>query len=162
MISIPQNPSAINFITGLSNRIRIAGGDLMAKVEFVFQNQRKDDPADDVLALNALATAATQTKQQLKQLLGNNNNENEKRERFLKEYVHGLEAMMFMTHHKVRQPVANILGMANLIEKHANSPDELKKIADYMKQSALDLDMFTRELTKFVSDLEQKGKDNSK
>jgi signal transduction histidine kinase len=162
MISIPQNPPAISFITGLNNRIRIAGGELMAKVEFVFQNQRNDDPADDVLALNALATAATQTKQQLKQLIGNNNNENEKREQFLKEYVHGLEAMMFMTHHKVRQPVANILGMANLIEKHANSPDELKKIADYMKQSALDLDMFTRELTKFVSDLEQKGKDNSK
>jgi signal transduction histidine kinase len=162
MISIPQNPPAINFITGLNNRIRVAGGELMAKVEFVFQNQRKDDPADDVLALNALATAATQTKQQLNQLIGNNNNENEKREQFLKEYVHGLEAMMFMTHHKVRQPVANILGMANLIEKHANSPDELKKIADYMKQSALDLDMFTRELTKFVSDLEQKGKDNSK
>ncbi|MGF7081056.1 hypothetical protein [Mucilaginibacter sp. UYCu711] len=162
MISIPQNPPAISFITGLNNRIRIAGGELMAKVEFVFQNQRKDDPADDVLALNALATAATQTKQQLKQLIGNNDNENEKREQFLKEYVHGLEAMMFMTHHKVRQPVANILGMANLIEKHANSPDELKKIADYMKQSALDLDMFTRELTKFVSDLEQKGKDNSK
>lgn len=162
MISIPQNPSAINFITGLNNRIRIAGGELMAKLEFVFQNQRKDDAEDDVHALNALAAAATQTKQQLKQLIGNNNNENEKREQFLKEYVHGLEAMMFMTHHKVRQPVANILGMANLIEKHANSPDELKKIADYMKQSAHDLDMFTRELTKFVSDLEQKGKDNSK
>ncbi|NNU33196.1 hypothetical protein HK413_01595 [Mucilaginibacter sp. S1162] len=138
MISIPQNPSAINFITGLNNRIRIAGGELMAKLEFVFQNQRKDDAEDDVHALNVLATAATQTKQQLKQLIGNNNNENEKREQFLKEYVHGLEAMMFMTHHKVRQPVANILGMANLIEKHANSPDELKKIADYMKQSAHD------------------------
>ncbi|MES2376233.1 MAG: hypothetical protein V4553_06635 [Bacteroidota bacterium] len=162
MISITQNPPAINFITGLNNRIRIAGGALIAKVEFVFQSQRKDKPTDDVLAINALATAATQTKQQLNQLLGNNDNENEKREQFLKEYVHGLEAMMFMTHHKVRQPVANILGMANLIEKHANSPDELKKIADYMKQSALDLDMFTRELTKFVSDLEQKGKNNSK
>jgi signal transduction histidine kinase len=162
MITISQNPPAINFITALNNRIRVVGGALIAKAEFVLQNQRKDKPTDDVLAINALATAATQTKQQLNQLIGDNDNENEKREQFLKEYVHGLEAMMFMTHHKVRQPVANILGMANLIEKHANSPEELKKIADYMKQSALDLDMFTRELTKFVSDLEQKGKDNSK
>jgi signal transduction histidine kinase len=162
MITITQNPPAINFITGLSNRIRVAGGALAAKVEFVLQSQRKDKPADDMLSMDALAAAASQTKKQLSQLAGNDDNENEKREQFLKEYVHGLEAMMFMTHHKVRQPVANILGMANLIEKHANSPDELKKIADYMKQSAHDLDMFTRELTKFVSDLEQKGKSNSK
>jgi signal transduction histidine kinase len=162
MISITQNPPVINFITTLNNRIWVAGGALIARVGFVFQTQPKDKPTEDIMAINALATAATHTKQQLNQLVGDNDNENEKREQFLKEYVHGLEAMMFMTHHKVRQPVANILGMANLIEKHANSPDELKKIADYMKQSALDLDMFTRELTKFVSDLEQKGKSNSK
>jgi hypothetical protein len=85
-------------------------------------------------------------------------NESGKGEDFLKEYVHGLEEMMFMTHHKVRQPVANILGMANLIDQYANSPTVLKKIATYMKQSATDLDTFTRELTSFIADLEQKGK----
>jgi hypothetical protein len=84
--------------------------------------------------------------------------ENEKHEKFLKDYVHGLEEMMFMAHHKVRQPVANILGMAMLMDEYANSPEELKKIAGYMKQSALHLDDFTRELTAFVSNLEQKEK----
>ena len=91
-------------------------------------------------------------------VLGDDYNEDENRKEFLKQHVHGLEEMMFMTHHKVRQPVANILGMVNLIEQYANSPDELKKIVDYMKQSALDLDAFTRELTTFVANLEQKGK----
>ena len=85
-------------------------------------------------------------------------NQSGKGEDFLKEYVHGLEEMMFMTHHKVRQPVANILGMANLIEQYAHSPAVLKKIATYMKQSATDLDTFTRELTNFIADLEEKGK----
>ncbi len=82
----------------------------------------------------------------------------DKHEEFLKDYVHGLEEMMFMTHHKVRQPVANILGMAILMDEYSNSPEELKKIAGYMKQSALHLDAFTRELTAFVSNLEQKEK----
>ncbi len=84
--------------------------------------------------------------------------ESAKHEKFLKDYVHGLEEMMFMTHHKVRQPVANIIGMAILMDEYANSPEELKKIAGYMKQSALHLDAFTRELTAFVSSLEQKEK----
>jgi len=84
--------------------------------------------------------------------------ESEKHEKFLKDYVQGLEEMMFMTHHKVRQPVANILGMVMLMDEYANSPEELKKIAGYMKQSALHLDAFTRELTAFVSSLEQKEK----
>lgn len=73
-----------------------------------------------------------------------------------KEYLRGLETMLFMTNHKVRQPIVNILGIANLLDNPINSPDELKKLVGYIKQSALSLDTTTNELTAFIHNLEQK------
>jgi hypothetical protein len=66
--------------------------------------------------------------------------------------------MMFITSHKVRQPVANILGITNILEDCVNSPDQLKMSVGYLKESAQVLDAFTHELTDFISKLEQKGK----
>jgi hypothetical protein len=66
-----------------------------------------------------------------------------------------------MTHHKVRRPITNILGLANVLDHYLKSPATLKKMTGYMKTSALDLDVFTQELTKFIVDLEEKGKTNN-
>ena len=66
--------------------------------------------------------------------------------------------MMFMTSHKVRQPVANILGITNIITDYVNSPRQLKTLANHLKESATSLDVFIKELTAFIYDLEQKGK----
>jgi hypothetical protein len=126
------------------------------------QYEMKDEqPLNPRLVKIGLIPTGTEQKKRTDKLT-NADNESEKREEFLNEYVRDLEEMMFMTHHKVRQPVANIIGMANLIDKYANSPRELKKIAEYMKQSALDLDAFTQELTAFIKNLEQKGKNKGK
>jgi signal transduction histidine kinase len=77
---------------------------------------------------------------------------------YLKEYIKGLEEMMHMTSHRVRKPVANILGIANIISNFINSPVHLKKMVSYLKTSATTLDAFTKELTEFIYDLEQKGR----
>lgn len=77
-------------------------------------------------------------------------------EEFLKGYIDGLKEMVSITNHKVRQPVANIIGMACLLEGDVHSLETLQKIAGYMKQSAVDLDTFTRELTDFICNLEQR------
>ncbi|MDB4926391.1 hypothetical protein [Mucilaginibacter sp.] len=156
MIFIIQNKPAFGFIDALVSKARMAADILIAKREFVFQSAKKLEQQ----AVNILINTA-EKKKCAEEPLNNSYNENENRKEFLKQYVHGLEEMMFMTHHKVRQPVANILGMVNLIDEYANSPEELKKIVDYMKQSALDLDAFTRELTTFVANLEQRGKNKS-
>jgi len=66
------------------------------------------------------------------------------------KYINSLEEMLFMVSHKVRQPVAHILGVSNLLDNKANSQDDLNKIVGYMKQSALSLDTFTTELTTFI------------
>ena len=64
--------------------------------------------------------------------------------------------MMFMTSHKIRQPIAHILGISNLLDESINSLEEIKKMVGYLKQSALSLDSFTIELTEFMCALKQK------
>jgi len=123
------------------------------KTEFMYQCAMKDEqPLNPRLVkIGLIPKGAKETK--------SDGDESDDREEFLKEYVHSMEKMMFMMQHRVRQPVANIIGMAGLIEKYAHSPRELKQIAKYMQRSAHDLDEFTLELTNFIGDLKQKGKD---
>lgn len=71
-----------------------------------------------------------------------------------KEYIKGLEEMIFMTSHKVRQPVAHILGISILLNDSVNTQEDLNKMVGYMKESALALDSFTKELTHFIKKLE--------
>jgi hypothetical protein len=57
--------------------------------------------------------------------------------------------------------VANILGLSQMLEQFLGAPNTLKKLVTYMKTSALDLDVFTKELTLFMNDLQEKGKDEN-
>jgi signal transduction histidine kinase len=66
-----------------------------------------------------------------------------------------IEEMLFITSHKMRQPVAHILGVSNLLEGDI-SPEELKKIVAYMKKSAIMMDTFTEELTTYMHAIKQK------
>lgn len=66
--------------------------------------------------------------------------------------------MMFMTSHRVRQPIANILGFSSLLEQYINSPTEIRQSVDSIKQSALTLDSFTKELSLFICNLGRKEK----
>jgi hypothetical protein len=50
-----------------------------------------------------------------------------------------------MTSHRVRQAVANIIGISNLMVMNILSYEELNKIIGYMKTSAVSLDLFTLE-----------------
>jgi signal transduction histidine kinase len=74
------------------------------------------------------------------------------------EYIKSLEQIMYMTSHKIRQPVAHILGLSYLIENHTHSLDDLLKITNLIKDSAKSLDSSTRDLTKFIYDEKDKVK----
>lgn len=76
-----------------------------------------------------------------------------KAEQERKRFIKGLEEMIFMTSHKVRQPVSNIIGLSDLLEDDGLSQLDLKEICDFMKESALTLDEFTKELTSFIYEL---------
>ena len=65
-------------------------------------------------------------------------------------YTENLEQMLHITSHKIRQPVSNILGLANQLEFKNEMSDDAKQIMKYMKDSAVKLDVFTHELNDFI------------
>lgn len=154
----------------------------IANKELAFQNKEKEKRAAELLAANEELAYYNEEKENLatELIMANDelayqNEEKEKRaaelnaaykelkntDDYLKEYTSGLEEMMFITSHKVRQPVCNILGVASILDQFLKSPGELKKLVGYLKKSALSLDDFTKELTAFISDLEQKGQNKN-
>lgn len=74
------------------------------------------------------------------------------------EYIKELEKMMYKTSHKLRQPIAQILGLAQVINFEKNSPEEIKNILKLFKVSATKLDQFTMEMAKFIYSFVKKRK----
>lgn len=79
----------------------------------------------------------------------------------LREYKEAIRKILHITLHKVRQPMANILGLANLLHITEDSPKAIKQIVNYIKQSINILDTYTKELTEFITDI-GKGKNKQK
>jgi PAS domain S-box-containing protein len=104
----------------------------IANKELVFQNEEREKRANE---LNHAQSTLKKT------------------DGFLREYIAGLEKMLAMTSHGVRQPVASILGIIHLLDKTVSSPGEQLKLMSYIKQSALALDEFTKRLTIFMYNL---------
>lgn len=85
-----------------------------------------------------------------------NNEKNKRAKETQKEYILGLEEMIFITSHKVRQPITQIQSVSNLLDDSINSQEELKEIIYYIKESIQALDSFTRELTTRIYELQNK------
>ncbi|WP_291097635.1 histidine kinase dimerization/phospho-acceptor domain-containing protein [Flavobacterium sp. UBA5153] len=126
---------------------------VIANKELEYQNKVKEKQAAALIIANKKLIFKTQERQIKTAELNIANRELKKAEEKQKEYIKGLEEMMFMTSHKVRQPIANILGFSNMLDESISSPEELKLSVDSIKQSALTLDTFTRELTTFMCEL---------
>lgn len=75
------------------------------------------------------------------------------------EYVRSLERMLFMVSHKVRQPVCQILGIANILESGAKLDDEHAELITYLKEASLSLEVFTRELTVVMHNMRPENDD---
>ena len=72
------------------------------------------------------------------------------------EYIKGLEEMIEMTSHQVRQPISQILGISALLDQYISSPFKLLKSIGYIKESALSLESYTTELTLFIQNLKKR------
>lgn len=87
-------------------------------------------------------------------------NERKELEKRKEDYIKSLEEMLFITSHKTRKPIATILGLLQLnIEEM--SIEDFKKIIGYLRASAEELDLFTREFTSHLADLNKKAKENA-
>jgi signal transduction histidine kinase len=75
----------------------------------------------------------------------------------LKSDIHkALEVIMFTISHKVRLPLTNILGLANLLTIIGNTNEENLEFIALIKDSAKDLDKITKELSSFIYELNHK------
>lgn len=73
------------------------------------------------------------------------------------KYVNGLERMLQMTSHRVRQPVANILNVSNFMDLENCDPNDFPKMVGYLKESALSLDSFIKELTTLMHNMKMES-----
>jgi PAS domain S-box-containing protein len=62
-----------------------------------------------------------------------------------------LEDIAFRASHKIRGPIARIQGLTNLMEIGFIQKEELIKVMEYFKESVLEMDVATRELTTFIN-----------
>jgi PAS domain S-box-containing protein len=70
------------------------------------------------------------------------------------DYRQSLEQMLTMTSHRVRKPIANCLGIFNLVENSGENPishDKMMQLIEHMKTSAVELNNFTLELTDYIT-----------
>ena len=67
-------------------------------------------------------------------------------------YLQSLEEMLFMTSHKVRKPVANIIGLMTLLTAADStlSASELEDYFKYLSVAAIEVDDFLKELSGFI------------
>ena len=118
--------------------------------KLAFQNEEKEKRAAELVIAN-------------KELAFQNEEKEKRAEELLMANAalrKALRDMMFMTSHKIRQPIAHILGISNLLDEDLiNSIDEFKKMARYIKDSAKSLDNFTREFTTYIYEEEIKLND---
>lgn len=84
-------------------------------------------------------------------------NERKKAEFDRKEQIKMLEKMLFVISHKIRQPVANIIGISNSLNQTNPNANDLKTMSEFMCQSAIKLDLLTRELNDLVSESRNKN-----
>ncbi len=72
-----------------------------------------------------------------------------------KQYLSDLKAMMFMTSHEVRKPLANIIGLINILE---TDKTEYEKCVADLRSSANELDNFVHQLNNFIERTESVNK----
>jgi PAS domain S-box-containing protein len=130
----------------------------VANLQLAFELDEKRKRANELLTANKELLFQNEEKEKRSAELLHARSTLKKTEEFLREHIVGLEQMLVMTSHGVRQPVASILGIIHLLDRSICSPDEQKKLMEYIKDSALALDMFVKKLTIFMYNL---GKDHS-
>ena len=76
-----------------------------------------------------------------------------------RQYSKALEEMLFITSHRVRKPVANILGLIDVLSNGNTvlAARDLKESYQYLLSSANELDSIINELNTFIAQTEQQG-----
>lgn len=132
---------------------------LIVNIQLAFEIKEKERRANELVIANEELAFQNEEKEKRAAELRNTRTSLIQTEAHLDKHILGLEKMLVMTSHGVRQPIASILGILHLLDKTITSPGEHKKLMEYIKQSALALDVFTKKLTVFMFNLGKDGVD---
>lgn len=69
-----------------------------------------------------------------------------------------LEEMLFIVSHRVKQPIANIIGLSSLLDDSIESKEDVAKLISHIKTSIITLDLFANELTHFLENRKEEDK----
>lgn len=80
-----------------------------------------------------------------------------------RQHLEALKEILFITSHRVRKPLANIMGLTDLIDidNTALTAVDLKTYCRHLSLSANELDMIIKELNNFIGKPEQKNRELS-
>lgn len=73
-------------------------------------------------------------------------------------YIKELEQMLFMTNHKIRQPVVNCMGLLDIIDFDNPTKEDMIKVCEHLKTSAHNLNNFSIELNNTLAEMTAKHK----
>lgn len=138
-------------MTTRKNKIEIADDN-----EALFSQKKNLEQCEtDLHDANKTITEHVVSKKEQNKLLKIAQKETEKAEKIQKIYEKGLRQMMYIISHKIRQPITKIMGLSTLLEDGIENTEDVKQIVSYIKESSKLLDVFTKELTLFVSKQEE-------
>ena len=117
----------------------------------IFENDEKEQRAAELAIANKKLLFENKEKGKLAAELVVANSNLKKAEILQKEHIATLEEMMFIISHKVRNPVANILGISYLLaDSESHSSEEFTKMVQSLIESATSLNTFTHELSAVI------------
>lgn len=138
-------------MTTRKNKIEVADDN-----EALFSQKKNLEQFEtDLHDANKTITEHIVSKKEQSKLLKIAQKEAEKAEKIQKIYEKGLRQMMYIISHKIRQPITKIMGLSVLLEDGIENTEDVKQIVTYIKESSKLLDVFTKELTLFVSKQEE-------
>lgn len=121
---------------------------LIANKKLIYENNEKEKRAQELAIANKKLLFENCEKGKRAEELAIANSELVKAEMSQRDYVANLEEMMFIVSHKIRNPVANILGISYFLEDTKDcSSVEFKEMIRNIIESATSLNKFTQELS---------------
>jgi signal transduction histidine kinase len=124
--------SAIFMIIQIGTRYDLTVKEIKARLALKASNEEIQAQAEEIQGIN----------DNLELLVQERTRELEKKNKALEEYA-------FINAHKLRAPVASILGLMNLMDKQELTPDT-RHIADHLQDSTRKLDEIVSSITKAI------------
>jgi DNA-binding response OmpR family regulator/signal transduction histidine kinase len=124
---------------------------IIANKELVFQNDEKEKRAAELIIANKELVFQNDEKEKRAAELKQADEERTKMTADIVQRNKNLEQFSYIISHNLRAPVANILGLTNILQAIENDTAEGKKITGYLDTAAKNLDKVIRDINEILA-----------